>query len=160
MTDSELSDVASALGRIPSGLFVLTARDGPRETGLLVSWVQQCGFDPPQVTLCVRQGRDVLAWLGEGSAFTVNVVGESQKRFLSHFGKGFSLDEDAFAGLSVERADGEAPILSDALAHLRCRVRRRVDVGDHELLIGVVVGGRVQHAGEPYLHVRKNGLKY
>ena len=32
----------AALGRIPSGLFVLTLRHGGRETGMLASWVQQC----------------------------------------------------------------------------------------------------------------------
>ena len=41
--------LAAALGRVPSGLVVLTARHGARETGMLASWVQQCSFDPPQV---------------------------------------------------------------------------------------------------------------
>ena len=39
-----------ALGRVPSGLFILTAGNGPTETGLLASWVQQCSFDPPRLT--------------------------------------------------------------------------------------------------------------
>jgi flavin reductase (DIM6/NTAB) family NADH-FMN oxidoreductase RutF len=160
MTESELSDVALALGRVPSGLFVLTARDGHRETGMLVSWVQQCSFEPPQLSVCVRQGRDVLAWLGEGAAITVNVLAAGQKKFISHFGKGFALDEDAFVGLSLDRIPGEAPILTDALAHLRCRVVCRIDAADHLLLIARVVGGRLQHAGEPHCHSRKSGLKY
>jgi flavin reductase (DIM6/NTAB) family NADH-FMN oxidoreductase RutF len=160
MTESERADVALALGRVASGLFVLTARDGARDTGLLVSWVQQCAFEPPQLSACVKKGRDVLAWLGDGAACTVNVVGEGQKKFLSHFGRGFSLDEDAFAGLGVERLDGEAPILTEALAHLRCRVSGRISSGDHEVLILTIVGGRLQHAGEPYFHSRKSGLKY
>jgi len=160
MTESELSDVSLALGRVPSGLFVLTARDGQRETGMLVSWVQQCSFEPPQISVCVRQGRDVLAWLGDGAAFTLNVIGQGQKKFVSHFGKGFGLDEDAFVGVSLDRMPGEAPILTDALAHLRCRVAGRIDAADHCLLIAAVVGGRLQHAGEPHCHSRKSGLKY
>jgi flavin reductase (DIM6/NTAB) family NADH-FMN oxidoreductase RutF len=160
MSDSETPDVGAALGRLASGLFVLTARDGPRETGALISWVQQCGFEPPQVTFCVRQGREVLAWLGDGAACTLNVLAAGQKKFLSHFGKGFGLDEDAFAGLSLERVPGEAPILSEALAHLRCRVAGRCRSGDHEVLIATVVGGRLHHAGEPMVHVRKSGLRY
>ena len=122
MNDQDMQQLAAALGRIPSGLFVLTATDGTRTTGVLVSWVQQCSFDPPRVTVCVRQGRDLLDWLGVGSAFTINLLGQGQKHFIGHFGKGFSLHEDAFAGLNVERPDGEAPILTDALGHLRCRV--------------------------------------
>ncbi len=43
MNDATASDsLAAALGRIPSGLFVLTAGSGATETGMLASWVQQC----------------------------------------------------------------------------------------------------------------------
>jgi flavin reductase (DIM6/NTAB) family NADH-FMN oxidoreductase RutF len=160
MTDNELQDVAVALGRVPSGLFILTARDGDRETALLVSWVQQCGFEPPQVTFCVRKDRDVLPWLRDGAPCTVNVLGEGQRKYLGRFGRGFGLDEDAFAGLSVERPAGEAPILTDALAHLRCRIAGRCSAGDHEVLVATVVGGRQHYEGEPLVHVRKSGLRY
>jgi flavin reductase (DIM6/NTAB) family NADH-FMN oxidoreductase RutF len=160
MTDSELADVAEALGRVPSGLFILTARHGARETGVLISWVQQCAFEPPQLTVCVRQGRDVLAWLSDGAAVTINVVGEGQKKFLSHFGKGFGLDENAFAGLAVERIDGEAPVLTETLAHLRCRIAGRISSGDHEVFLVTIVGGKMHRPGEPYFHARKSGLKY
>ena len=51
---------AAALGRIPSGLFVLTARNGERETGMLASWVQQCSFTPPCVSVALRKGRELI----------------------------------------------------------------------------------------------------
>ena len=34
--------MAVALGKIPSGLFVVTVRRDEAETGLLASWLQQC----------------------------------------------------------------------------------------------------------------------
>ena len=34
------------LGRLPSGLYVLTAGRGAAATGMLASWVQQVGFEP------------------------------------------------------------------------------------------------------------------
>ena len=156
---------AVALGRIPSGLFILTARlggdDGGRETGMLASWVQQCSFDPPQVSVAVRRDRDILAWLTPGAAFTLNQLAEGQNSFLGHFGKGFALDQPAFTGLKVDRPAGEGPILLDALGHLLCRVAGRVAAGDHDTLVGQVVGGRLNQAdGKPMVHVRKNGLRY
>jgi flavin reductase (DIM6/NTAB) family NADH-FMN oxidoreductase RutF len=162
MNGGDANEIGPALGRLASGLFILTARQGGRETGLLVSWVQQCGFEPPQVTACVRKGRDVLAWLGDGAAFTLNVLGAGQKKLVGHFAKGFSLDEDAFTGQSVERPEGEGPVLDEALAHLRCRVAARFDGGgDHVVLVGTVVGGRLHRdGGEPYVHLRRNGLGY
>ena len=80
---------AAALGRVPSGLFVLTVRHDGQETGMLASWVQQCSFDPPRVSAAFAKGRWVLDWLTTGTAFAVNVLAEGQKPLLAHFGKGF-----------------------------------------------------------------------
>src|SRR5262245_25432893 len=114
--------LAAALGRVPSGLFVLTvARDG-QETGMLASWVQQCSFDPPQVSVAVKPDRPVHALLADGAAFAVNVLAAGQTDLLKHFGKGFGPGEPAFAGLDVYASAGGAPVLRAALAHLDCRV--------------------------------------
>jgi len=161
MEEDDLQSLAPVLGRVPSGLFILTARQGEAETGMLVSWVQQCSFDPPQVTLAIRRERDVLAWLQPGAAFTLNLLSEGQTGLISHFGKGFALGEPAFAGLDVERREGQAPILKSTLGYLLCQVAARHDVADHELLIARVTGGQMlQPDGRPYVHVRKSGLRY
>jgi flavin reductase (DIM6/NTAB) family NADH-FMN oxidoreductase RutF len=160
----EVSDprkgVAGALGRVPSGIFVVTARRDDEETGMLASWVQQCSFDPPQLTMAMRRDRAVLDWLEIGSRFTVNVLGEDQKALVSHFGKGFRLDQPAFEGVTVIREDGAAPLLADALACLDCEVVARLLAGDHELVVGRVLSGRVHGDTRPMVHVRKNGLNY
>jgi flavin reductase (DIM6/NTAB) family NADH-FMN oxidoreductase RutF len=160
MHDGEAKTLAGALGRIPSGLFILTARQGDAETGMLGSWVQQCSFEPPAITAAIRGDRDVLAWLTPGASFTVNILEEDQTDLLVHFGKGFTLGEPAFKGLDIERPDGAAPVLCDALAYLDCRVANHISVGDHELVIGTVVAGRVLDEGKPMVHIRKNGLRY
>ena len=160
-TQTDPTQSLAALGRNPSGLFILTARHGDRETGMLASWVQQCSFDPPQLSVAVRRDRDLLEWLTAGAAFTLNQIGEGQNAFLSHFGKGFALDQPAFTGLNVERPAGEGPILLDALGHLLCRVAGRYAAGDHDCVVGTGVGGRPSLAdGKPWVHVRKTGARY
>ncbi|MBA4186851.1 MAG: flavin reductase family protein [Planctomycetaceae bacterium] len=151
---------AEALGRIPSGLFVVTARQGDRETGMLASWVQQCSFDPPQVSVAVRSGRYILDWLSDGASFVVNVIPEGGKALIAHFGKGFEPGEPAFEGLDVRREGETPPVLLASHAYVECRVVNRIDVGDHVLVIGRVVAGALQHHGGPIVHVRKNGLRY
>lgn len=152
--------LAAALGRVPSGLFVLTARAGRAETGRLVSWVQQCSFDPPQVSVAVNKTSDALDWFADGAPFVLNVIPEGGKALIAHFGKGFAPDEPAFDGLDVRR-DGESPpVLLASHAYLVCRVVNRVDAGDHVLVIGRVTAGGVLHDGKPTTHVRKNGLRY
>src|SRR4051812_5913381 len=152
--------LAGALGRIPSGLFVVTVRHGAAETGLLTSWVQQCSFDPPQVSVCLRRDRPVNGWLTPGAAFTLNVLESGQTDMIVHFGRGFDLDEPAFEGLEVGRPGGAPPVLPDVLAYLECRVENRFAAGDHDLVVGRVVAGRVLGEGQPMVHVRKSGLHY
>jgi len=156
----EQRHLGAALGRIASGLFILTARQGKAETGMLTSWVQQCSFDPPQVSVAIKKGRDITTWLTEGAPFTLNVLDDSQTDMIIHFGRGFTLDESAFEGLEVERPAGAAPVLRDTLAYLECRVVSRCSAGDHELFIGQVIGGRVLGEGHPMVHIRKSGFHY
>jgi flavin reductase (DIM6/NTAB) family NADH-FMN oxidoreductase RutF len=151
---------AEALGRIPSGIFILTASHAGAETGLLASWVQQCSFEPPMVSVAVRLGREVTTWLVTGAPFTINILAEGQSGLVAHFGKGFHLDQPAFVGLNLLRPEGAAPVLADALAYLDCRVEGRHESGDHELFLGRVMGGRLLGAARPMVHVRKNGLRY
>jgi flavin reductase (DIM6/NTAB) family NADH-FMN oxidoreductase RutF len=157
---ADVDGLAAALGRVPSGIFVLAAGRGELETAMLASWVQQCSFDPPQVSVAVRRDRDIHDVLADGESFTLNIVPIHATEFLKHFGKGFEPGEPAFTGFAVERtADGGA-VLTAALAHLECRVVGRCDAGDHDLFIARVVAGRLHADDKPMVHVRKSGLRY
>jgi flavin reductase (DIM6/NTAB) family NADH-FMN oxidoreductase RutF len=152
--------LAAALGRVPSGMFILTVRHGEAETGMLASWVQQCAFEPPHVSVALKIGRPVSAWLTEGSRFTLNILDDSQTDMVAHFGRGFALGDPAFTGLEVERPNENAPVLEEALAYLVCRVVRRCPIGDHDVLLSEVVSGQLLNEGQPMVHVRKSGLHY
>src|SRR5262245_49830189 len=152
--------LAAALGRIPSGLFVITAHNGSAETGMLASWVQQCSFEPPLISVAVKRGRGLAAWLTPGAVFAVNILDDSQTDMISHFGRGFDLGEPAFEDLEVGRSDGGNVVLEECLAYLECRVESSVASGDHDLYIGRVLGGRMLNDGQSMVHVRKSGLHY
>jgi flavin reductase (DIM6/NTAB) family NADH-FMN oxidoreductase RutF len=153
--------MAATLGRIPSGLFVVTARQGALETGMLASWVQQCSFEPPQLSMAVKQGREVLGWLTEGAAFIVNLLDDSQTDMIAHFGRGFRPGDTAFHGLEIKHPEADGPaVLADALGYLVCRVTGRFAAGDHDLVIGYIVGGRILNDGHPMVHIRKSGMHY
>lgn len=158
--DPTPESLAAALGRIPSGLFILTARRGEVETGMLASWVQQCSFDPPLITVAVNNQRGLLDWLAAESPFVVNIIPEGGKALVAHFGKGFAPEEPAFTGLELQRLAHSPPILQAAHAYLLCRVAQRIPVGDHTLVIGRVETGAILHEGQPTVHIRKNGLRY
>lgn len=154
--------VAAALGRIPSGLFVVTWREGEADRSMLASWVMQVGFGPPLVSVAVGTSRGLLPAVRAGAAFAVSILAESQRSLLSRFGKPPADGEDPFAGLATERTPLGLVVLAEAAGWLECRPVGETSApgADH-----VVVLGRVEAAGgqpdtHPLVHLRRNGLKY
>jgi flavin reductase (DIM6/NTAB) family NADH-FMN oxidoreductase RutF len=160
MSEPDRKGQAAALGRVASGVFVVTVRQGERESGMLASWVQQCSFEPPQITLAVNRKREINGWLTEGTVFTLNILEDGQTELVAHFGRGFAPGEPAFTGLEITRPAGVPPVLSEALAYLVCRIVQRWPVGDHDLIVGEVTAGQVLDEGHPMVHLRKSGMHY
>jgi flavin reductase (DIM6/NTAB) family NADH-FMN oxidoreductase RutF len=149
------------LGRVPSGIFILTVGVGDRATGMLSSWVMQAGFEPPTVSVGVKLGRYVCDWLTDGQPFVLNMVGESQSNLLKHFGKGFEPGANAFEGLAITRCARGVPILSDCIGYLECEPTAHVDSGDHRVFLAKVARGKLHDAdAKPMIHIRKSGANY
>lgn len=162
MPDSAKDDatLANVLGKVASGVFILTARQGEQETGMLASWVQQAGFEPPTVSVAVKHGRYVADWLQQGCPFVLNVLGEGQGRLLKHFARGFEPDAPAFEGLDVERTSGGVPYLRGVLGTLECEPSGHVDSGDHRIFLARVTAARSDTDVKPMVHIRRNGMRY
>ena len=154
------NDPYPVLGRIPSGIFILTVGNGDRATGMLASWVMQAGFDPPMVTVAVKLGRYVGEWLTEAEPFVLNLVGVEQKDLLKHFGKGFEPGEPAFSGLNVLTAANGVPELEQSVGHLECEMTDYLDSGDHRIFLARVTAGALRNVAEPMVHIRKSGAHY
>ncbi|MCC7084140.1 MAG: flavin reductase [Pirellulales bacterium] len=160
MIHSATAAVGAILGQVPSGLFVVTSQHGREKTGMLASWVMQAGFDPPMVSVAVNSGRPLAKWLLAGESFVLNVLSENDKLLIGHFGRGIEPGEPAFDGLNVTSTDEGLPILADALGFLVCKPKGNVDSGDHRIFIAEVSDGRILNDARPYVHIRKNGLRY
>lgn len=153
--------LGAALGRVPSGLFIVTVRCGAERTAFLGSWVQQCSFEPPLVSIGVKSGRPADALLAEGALLTVNVLRAGDFALLKPFAKGVAPGVDPYAGVSIEGPHAGAEVLSGALASLDGRVTARHAAGDHILVVAELLAGRIHgEGGEPAVHVRKSGFNY
>ena len=149
-----------ALGRIPSGLFVISWRDDGTDRTMLASWVMQAGFAPPSVSVAVAPTRELLVAIDRGITFVVNVLGEDQRGLLSRFGKPSIPGENPFSGLDTLRSPAGTAVLAAAPGWIECRGTGRTAAGDHVVVVAEVIGGDSGSAGAPLVHVRKNGLRY
>lgn len=155
-----IESIGPILGRLPSGVFILTARNGAQETGMLSSWVMQAGFKPPMLTAAVQRERYLVEWLQTGEPFVLNQLAAGQKSLLRHFAKGFAPDEPAFENLQYERTDSGVPILAGVVGYLECVPKSHLDSGDHRVFLAEIINGRLAEDAEPMVHVRKSGLHY
>ena len=96
--------VEAALSRIPTGLFILTARHEDRRTGLLVRRVQQVCSDPPMVCVAVEKGQAIMPLISESHRFGLCQIGERDRLLRRKFAIPPELGEDPFLG--AELVDG------------------------------------------------------
>ena len=161
MDDKLKQRIGAALGRIPSGLYVLTAAHEDRRSGMLASWVQQVCFEPPMVSVAVAKGRPIMPLISESRRFGLCQIGDKDKMMLRKFAGGVEPNEDPFLGLElVPQPAGAAPLVANVVAWLACELTCHMDVeGDHDLFVGTVRDGNYT-SGNPTVHLRTDGFKY
>ncbi len=152
--------LTSALGRIPSGLFVITWVEEGTDHAMLASWVMQAGFVPPSVSIAVAPTRDLLAAIDRGVPFVINLLAESQRSLLARFGRPPAPGTGPFDGLAVARTGNGIATIDGVAGWLECRGTSRAEAGDHVVVVAEVVAGDSALAEGPLVHVRKNGLRY
>jgi flavin reductase (DIM6/NTAB) family NADH-FMN oxidoreductase RutF len=153
--------IVPALGRVASGVYILTLGGEQNATGMLASWVMQAGFEPPMVSVALGSGRRVAERLVAGEPFALNIVGADQTIFLKHFGKGFAPGEPAFEGVAATLGSNGAPVLAEAIATLECEpTGDSFASGDHRVFLARVTAGALRDEAAPMTHVRKRGDRY
>lgn len=157
---AEYSPVATGLGRIVSGLFILTAGEGEQATGMLTSFVQQAGFDPPAITVAVKKGRPINDLIKQSGSFCISVLHDGSIGLLAHFARGFESGTPAFEGVATALGANGVPYLSEAHAHVACELIGEAEWTDHIVYCGRVIDGGRLDDDQPMTHVRKDGLSY
>ncbi len=157
--DDRTADIGTAMGRIPSGVSILTAAAEGDSTGMIASWVQQASMEPLMLTVAVKTGRHINDLIARSNHFVLNIAGQDASNMFKHFGKGFEPGADAFIGLNIDRTDAGVR-LGDAIATIDCRVVQSVTAGDHVVHIAEAIGGSGDTTSAPFVHIRKTALGY
>jgi flavin reductase (DIM6/NTAB) family NADH-FMN oxidoreductase RutF len=154
-------ELGKALGRIASGVYVVTVDTETGPHGMLATFVSQVAFEPPIVAIAVGAQRPILNDL-EGRVVTVNILSKSNMDLFKAFARpAKGENDDRFEGLKLaDNADG-ASAFADVISFLNCEVRQLVPAGDHVVALAEVQSGRmINGEAEPMVHLRKNGFQY
>ena len=149
MPDAEIAPVARALGRIPSGLFIVTTRSEAGPLGMLGSFVMQVGFEPPTVCVSIAAGRDHLGAIRSSGRFALSVVDDASSGVMAPFFRKLPAGQMPFADLATRATPAGSLVLSDCLAWLDCRVFARLEGGDRIYYWADVIAGKTVGQGRP-----------
>jgi flavin reductase (DIM6/NTAB) family NADH-FMN oxidoreductase RutF len=157
---AEITPLARALGRIPTGLYVVTTLAEGKPVAFVGSFLMQVGFAPPTLCVAVGKERGPLPALRATGRFTVSVLDGGSAGLMGAFFKKYPPGESAFDHVPHTPAPSGLPVLSGALAWLDCRATGEHETRDHVVVFATVEHGAVQREGDPSIHLRKNGLGY
>ncbi len=157
------SDKATAVGHIPSGLFIVAVNDPKSGTpdGYLASFVQQVSFNPLIIALAIKPGRPAYDLIKAGNVFAINVVGDHDKSYLKLFWKGYDPASNPLGELPHTMGEFGGLVLTQAKSSIECKILSTVQPGDHEVVFAEVLASHI-HAEEakPIVHIRKSGKDY
>jgi flavin reductase (DIM6/NTAB) family NADH-FMN oxidoreductase RutF len=159
MSDQNTS--AQAVGRIPSGLFIVTTGQGEEGTGFLGSLIQQVSLNPMILGIGVGAGRPAAELIEKFGNFAVHVLSKDEKDLMKHFAKGFAPGEKAFKDLEIVKGVKQTPLIKKASVVIECEwTGQKIQPGDQVLYFGKVIGGGMAQKIEPLIHTRADGRKY
>lgn len=151
--------VSPALGKIASGIYIATASDGGARIGMLCSFVEQAGFEPPTISIALGRDRPLKALLDRGAVFGLNILCKDNGALVKSFSRYDG--SDPFAGHAMAENEFGVPQFADAWAFLACKAVNSVPSGDHVLFIAEVLDGvRQREKQEPMIRIRQNGFSY
>ncbi len=150
--------LGDVLGRIPSGLFVMTSAHDDCRSGSLVRWVQQCAESPPMVVVSMRKGQSIEPLIRDSRAFALCQLDSDDVFLRRKFEVPHHHGEDPFVSLPTSCAPSGSPVLLRSCAFIDCELTRHLDIeSDFEVYIGLVRHARVLTSAERACGARMNG---
>lgn len=131
-------DFRKVLGRFPTGVTVVAAVNETRAAGVAIGSFFSISLDPPLIGFCIGKGSQSWAAIRDVGSFAVNVLSEDQADVSNVFaGKA----EDKFADIdwSPSEVTG-SPMIAGCVAYIDCSHEQTLDGGDHDIIVGRVVG--------------------
>jgi len=128
--------IRKVCARFVTGVTTVTSTGSEGVVGVTINSFTSVSLDPPMVLFCLHSRSRLRLALSESRVFAVNILAEDQESLCRSFS---SRSSSQFAEVPHHTGETGAPILSDSLAYLECRVKEEYEAGDHLIVLGEVV---------------------
>lgn len=139
----EPRQLRDALGAFATGVTIVTTRTAQgMDVGVTANSFNSVSLDPPLVLWSLAKSSGSLEAFVRADHFAVHVLASDQEVLSNTFARS---GIDKFAGLSIERGNGDLPLLQGCSARFQCSVAYQYEGGDHVILVGRVLD--FEHSG-------------
>jgi flavin reductase (DIM6/NTAB) family NADH-FMN oxidoreductase RutF len=158
--------LARVMHEMPYGLYIVGSKEpeAGRVNGMMADWVMQVSFRPRLVAVSFENDSHTLQSLRERPHFTVNLLSQDEQsmELARLFAQPYSGEKIEgregpeahkmhykLEGLPYRLSEHGCPVLEAAMAWFEGEAEQFIPIGDHTLVIGRVLDGRVERQAEP-----------
>ena len=144
----DAADFRQFMSHWPTGVTVVTTRDGDAPVGCTVNAMMSVSLSPPLLVVSLAAASHTLAAVRRTGSFALNVLCAAQLELCRRFAGG--PHRDRFTGVSY-RYHLRLPVLADVVAAMVCTVVEARPCGDHVLVVGAPVWHTAREGGVPLI---------
>lgn len=148
-------EVKKAVYCFTYGVYIITTRCGAETAAMTAVWVSQVSKDPVNLVVALTPESATTKMVLVSRIFAVNVLRRDQRDLAYAMGRVTSSEVDKFKGIHTTSGVTGAPVMTDALAYLECKLTSQLDAGSHLIVVGEVIDGSVLRDSEPAIY--RNG---
>ena len=147
--------VAALFQRLTQGVYVVGVAHGEVRNAFTAAWVMQVSFDPLLLALSINPHHSSYGLLRDGRAFSVNVLKKGQLELAAHYVGRAGPDKLVLLEWTTGRIG--VPLLLESLAWFECQVVGEHPAGDHVLVLGKVIDGKLLDSKAEPMAYRETG---
>jgi flavin reductase (DIM6/NTAB) family NADH-FMN oxidoreductase RutF len=144
-----------ALGSFPTGVAVITAgpADDPDNAhfGITVNSFASVSLEPPLVLWCMDRRSHRHDIFARAAGFTVSILGTGHKDVSVRLARP---GEHSLDGLVLLKTELGPPALANSLAVFECATEKKMEGGDHTIILGRVLRFSRPSASPPLIFFR------
>ncbi|GGM05785.1 flavin reductase [Dactylosporangium sucinum] len=141
----------SVLAQWPSGVSVVTTAVPDGWHGMTASSFSSVSLDPPLILVCLNRRIHTHRLIETSGVFAVSILAKDQTMIGRRFAGQEAGVTDRFAGSPWQTRVTGAPVLTDAVGWMDCRVVHAHEGGDHTIFVGHVVAASTERVVAPLL---------
>jgi flavin reductase (DIM6/NTAB) family NADH-FMN oxidoreductase RutF len=147
--------IAALFQRLTQGVYVVGVAHGEARNAFTAAWVMQVSYDPLLLALSINPNHSSYPLLKEGRSFSVNVLKKGQLDLADYYGRPARTDKLALTDLTTDHTG--LPLLREAVAWFECQLVSEHPAGDHVLVLGKVIDGKLLDSEAELMCYRQTG---